>query len=88
MKRPAEPETEQLITIIPASSSTPIGNNITNAPQQVNSEQTHSPEERQSTDILQDSIHTEEGKSEDNSVTSSISSLNTSDIEALDKIFD
>ena len=41
-KHPVEPETEQLITIIPASSSTPIGNN-TKTLQQDDIEQTSKP---------------------------------------------
>ena len=42
-KHPAEPETKQPITVIPASSSTPIGSNNINTPQQFNSEQTSVP---------------------------------------------
>ena len=72
-------DSEQVISIIPASSSTPIGNTYTSTPQQDNTEQTHSPEERQI-------IHMEEGQADDVPATSSISSLNTADIEALDKI--
>ena len=126
-KHPAEPETEKLISIIPASSSTPIGtnniktpqhsnaeqtsapmvNNNTNAPQQKNTEQTPTPtdnntnarketnkeqigvsEERQDKNTEQNNIHTEEGQEDEYSGTSSISSLNTTDIEALNKIFD
>ena len=84
-KRTAEPEPEQLITTIPASSSTPIGSNITNPPQQDNSEQKNSPDERLGTDIVQDKLHTEEGQAEDEEATSSISLLNIADVEALDK---
>ena len=87
-KRETETETEQLIAIIPASSSKPIGNKIINTPQQDNTEQTHSPEEWQGTDAVQDIIHTEEGPAEDVTATSSISSLNTANNEALDKIFE
>ena len=83
-KRTAKTEQEQLITMIPASSSTPIGNNIINTSQQVNTEQTHSPEERQGTDAVKDNIHTEEGPADDVLATCSISS-DSADIEALEK---
>ena len=143
-KHPVQPKTEQLITIIPAASFTPIGNNTktlqqddneqtskptgnnnTNAPQQHNREQTarptginanaplhiniektskstdnntyapqqtdkdqaDPPEQWQDTYTEKDNIHTED-QNEDYSGTSSISSLNAADIEALNKIFD
>ena len=81
-------DSEQLIAIIPASSSTPNGKTYTNTPQQDNTEQTHSPEERQITNAIHENIHMGEGQADDVSAMSTISSLNTADIEALDKIFD
>ena len=150
-KLTTEPEVEQLITIIPASTSTPIGNNtkarpttdnihqlqptgnntttqqqtkedhlteptgpttstqqdnytentpdsnndIIADPQTKNNDNTDIPEERQDPSNENDNIHMEEKeddhieeKEDDGSGTSSISSLNTADIEALDKIFD
>ena len=140
-----EPESEQLITIIPASTSTPIGNstkkqqnievekalkptgnddiykpqqqtekqttkptgqdkniqkhkethqttvqqdNKANQTQQTNKEITDAPEERQDTNTETDSIHTEEQEDEYSGTSSDISSLNTADIEALNRIFD
>ena len=143
-KTPAEPENEQIITIIPASTSTPIGNNTktlkhidnkqppqptgndnkdtpqqdmgkqitkrtgpdnntqqhnkiqqistllnenTQTLQQINKGLTEPPEERQDTNTDRENIHRED-QEDDYSGTSSISSLNTADIEALNKIFD
>ena len=142
-KTPLEPDFEQIITIIPASTSTPIGNNTKilqrtdnkqtpqpsgndneDTPQQDTEKQTtkptgsdnntqqHSniqqtstlpndkiqalqqtnkglsepPEERQDTNTERENIHRED-QEDDYSGTSSISSLNTADIEALNKIF-
>ena len=138
-KATTEPEEEQIITIIPASTSTPIGNNTkarqpsdnkqppqqlgnseatqqqntdkqtlqptgscmgtqqsiehtstqqrnkTNPPIHSNKEPVDPPEERQDTNNERENIHTEEEEDE-YSGTSSISSLNTADIEALNKI--
>ena len=141
-KATTEPEEEQIITIIPASTSTPIGNNTKarepidnkqppqhvgnsevtqqqnidkrttqptgssistqqnnidptstlqkdkiNPPVQTNKGSVDPPEERQDTNTERENIHTEEEEDE-YSGTSSISSLNTADIEALNKIFD
>ena len=118
-KTTTEPEMDQIITIIPASTSTSIGTNnkdtqqrdteqITTKPTGINNniEQITSPpndktyphpqaikdlidppEERQDTNTERDNINTEE-QDDDHSGTSSISSLNTADIEALNKIFD
>ena len=140
-KATTEPEEEQIITIIPASTSTPIGNNTkarqpidnkqppqqlgnsevqqkntdkqttqptgscmstqqnniehtstqqrdkTNPPDQPNKESVDPPEERQDTNTERENIHSEEQEDE-YSGTSSISSLNTADIEALNNIFD
>ena len=57
------------------------------APQTANKDTTDTPEERQDPSNERDNIHMEE-KDDDGSGTSSISSLNTADIEALNKIFD
>ena len=117
-KTTTEPEIDQIITIIPASTSTPIGTNkytpqrdtdlkttkptgIDNIIEQIptpsnDKTQPHPqaikdlvdpPEERQDTNTDRDNIHTEE-QDDDYSRTSSISSLNTADMEALSKIFD
>ena len=123
-KHPLQPETEQLITIMPAASSTPIGNNTktlqqddneqtskptgnnANAPLHINIEQTSTstdnnayapqqtdkdqadpPDERQDTNTEKDNIQTED-QDGDYSGTSFISSINTAEIEALNKIFD
>ena len=86
--KPTDTDSEQLISIIPASLSTAVGNTYTNTPQQDNTEQTHSAEERQVTDTIQEKIYLEEGQVDDLSAMSSISSLNTANIEALDKTFD
>ena len=59
----------------------------TNPPDQANKESVDPPEERQDTNTERENIHTEEQEDE-YSGTSSISSLNTADIEALNKIFD
>ena len=45
-------------------------------------------EERQNTDDIPETIHMEEGMADIESALSTISSLNTADIEALDKTFD
>ena len=136
-KATTEPEEEQIITIIPASTSTPIGDNTKarqpiddkqppqhignsevtqqqniekhttqptgsnisinttstlqkdkiNPPVQQNKGSVEPPEERQDTNTERENIHKEEEEDE-YSGTSSISSLNTADIEALNKIFD
>ena len=118
-KTTTEPEMDQIITIIPASTSTPIGTNNKYTPQrdtdqkttkptgidniieqiptpsndktqphpQATKELVDPPEERQDTNSDRDNIHTEE-QDDDYSRTSSISSLNTADMEALSKIFD
>ena len=141
-KTPAEPEYEQIITITPASTSTPIGNNTktlqstdnkqppqptgdnnkdkpqkdmgqqTTKPtgsdnktqqhniqtstlpndkiqtlQQITKEITEPPEERQETNTEIENIHRDD-QEEDYSGSSSISSLNIADIEALNEIFD
>ena len=136
-KATAEPVEEQIITIIPASTSTPIGDNTKaqqpidnkqppqhignsevtqqqnidkhttqptgssisinttstlqkdkiNPPVQPNKGSIDPPEERQDTNTERENTHTEEEEDE-YSGTSSISSLNTADIEALNKIFD
>ena len=143
-KTPVEPEIEQIITITPASTSTPIGNNTktlqhidskqtpqrtgndnkdtpqqdiekqttkptgsdnnsqqhsniqqistlpndnTQTLQQINKGLTETPEERQDTNTDRENIHRVD-QEDDYSGSSSISSLNTADIEALNKIFD
>ena len=112
-------DSEQIITIIPASTSKPIGTYNKDTQEQITEqtkakptginnnleqntspppEQSHThkksikdtcdaPKERQDTNTETDNIHTED-QDDDNSGTSSISSLNTADIEALNKIFD
>ena len=117
-KTTTEPEMDQIITIIPASASTPIGTNNIYTPQRDTDQKTTKPtgidniikqiptpsndktqphpqaikdlvdppEERQDTNTDRDNIHTEE-QDDDYSRTSSISSLNTADMEALSKIF-
>ena len=118
-KDPIQQDNEQLITIIPTSTSTPIGNNNKDTQEEDNEQEkakptgttnineqytqppheksdTHphilkdicdAPEERQDTNTEANNIHIED-QEEDNSGTSSISSLNTADIEALNRIFD
>ena len=117
-KTTTEPEMDQIITIIPASTLTPIGtnkytpqrdtdlkttkptgidniieqiptppNDKTQPPPQATKDLLDPPEERQDTNTDRDNIHTEE-QDDDYSRTSSISSLNTADMEALSKIFD
>ena len=142
-KTQVETEYEQIITIIPASKSTPIGNNTKTlqstdnkqAPQptgddnkekpqkdmgqqiskstgsdnktqqhnntqtstlpndniqtlqQINKELTETPEERQETNTEMENIHREDPQ-DDYSGSSSISSINAADREALNKIFD
>ena len=55
--------------------------------QQTTKEITEPPEERQETNTERENIHRED-QEDDYSGSSSLSSLNTADIEALNKIFD
>ena len=79
--------TEKLIAIIPASTSTPIEDNNTHKTPTTKMHANNTTEERQNTDDIPGTIHTEKGMPENVSALSSISLPNTIDIEALNKNF-
>ena len=73
-------DTEQLITIFPASSSTPIEERNIHTPPTTHTNPNNTPEERLKKDEVTETTHMEEGLHDDVSVLSSISSLNTNSI--------
>ena len=73
---------------VPTCSSAPIeDSNIRPIPVTITTSD-NTPEERKNIDEQIERIHIEEGEQDDTSALSSISSLNTADIGALDKIFE
>ena len=78
---------EQLISIIPESSSIPVDHNIQLLALTTCANLETNPEERQNKEDANDNIHTDEGADTESS-PSTISALNTEDKEALNKNFD
>ena len=85
-----KPSLEQHISFIPASSSTPVNSNNqksgTLASTLASTHLDNTPAERQHKEDIFDKIYVEEG-AENESALSTISSLNTEENQALDKVF-